>query len=113
MSWDAWLIDDRGHEEGSWNYTHNTNRMANAVIDDEFDVQPGEWRTWWARLDGLSGPEGAAMLDRIIRGLQADPARFEAMNPENGWGNYDSFVKVLTEMRNAVPEWPTKWSASG
>ena len=28
MSWDAFLIDDRGHVEGDWNYTHNINKMV-------------------------------------------------------------------------------------
>lgn len=138
MSWDADLIDDRGHEEGQWNYTHNCNGMANAVLRDDptlwaevharsvawwrrrnrddvadrEDDNP-EYGSWWDALDDMTGPEGAAFLDRIIRGLEADPERFRAMNPDNGWGDFDSFVKVLTEMRNAVPEWPTKWSVSG
>lgn len=132
MSWNAGLTDDRGHEEGDWNYTHNCNRMATSLLTDEeleaaarrqwadrpdviarIDADPSSWGSWWYCLDGMSGPEGAALLDRIIRGLEADPERFRAMNPENGWGDYDSFLKVLTEMRNAVPEWPTTWSVNG
>lgn len=123
MSWDADLIDDRGHSDGEWNYTHNCNGMANAVLDENYEQRPvGEevfcfkdkgHVSWWRRLNGLSGPEGAAFLDTIIRGLEADPERFRAMNPPNGWGDYDSFLKRLTEMRNAVPEWPTTWRVSG
>lgn len=105
MSWDVWLVDDRGHTEGDWNYTHNCNRMANAVLDDG--------PSWWKRLDGLDGPEGAALLHRIIKGLEADPERFRAMNSDKKWGDYDSFLAVLIEMRDRVPEWPTKWSAHG
>ncbi len=120
MSWDAYLTDDRGHGEGQWNYTHNCNGMANAVIYDGYEQQavfaevfkPNR-ESWWKVLDGKSGPDGAAFLDRIIRGLEADPERFRAMNPDNGWGDYDSLVKVLTEMRNAVPEWPTSWTVNG
>lgn len=143
MSWDAYLTDDRGHSEGDWNYTHNTSVMIYAVLNEAkpgflLDVaarkyadsdryvienwrKPDERRVlfrdrpaaWWDALDGMSGPEGAAYLDTIIKGLEADPERFRAMNPENGWGDYDRLVKVLTEMRNAVPEWPTTWGASG
>lgn len=69
--------------------------------------------TWWKTLDGMSGPEGAAYLHTIIKGLEADPDRFREMNPPNGWGNYDGLLEKLIEMRNAVPEWPTVWSASG
>jgi hypothetical protein len=32
VSWDATLIDDRGHVEGDWNYTHNCNRMIAAAL---------------------------------------------------------------------------------
>lgn len=135
MSWDAHLIDDRGHTEGDWNYTHNTSRMIYAVLADAgvelpadiracstYDRETETWThhpnghgtvAWWDYLDGMTGPEGAAYLNVIIRGLEADPDRFRAMNPENGWGNYDDLVKLLTEMRNSVPEWPTTWSASG
>lgn len=135
MSWDAWLTDDRGHSEGEWNYTHNTSRMIYAVLDDAgvelaastrpcstYDHETQEWVshpnghgtiTWWDHLNGMSGPAGAAYLDTIVRGLEADPDRFRAMNPENGWGDYEGVLKVLTEMRNAVPEWPTEWGASG
>lgn len=123
MSWDAWLTDDRGHTEGDWNYTHNCNGMANAVIDENYEQRPvfeevfcithPEHKSWWRQLDGLSGARGAQFLDFIIRGLEADPDRFRAMNPENGWGDYDSFVKKLIDMRNSVPEWPTTWSVHG
>lgn len=133
MGWNVHLTDDRGHEEGSWSFTHNCNGMANATLTadelreggirwwtsrDRPDIvarlEAGEMRgSWWYCLDAMPGPAGAAFLDRIIRGLEADPERFRALNPGNGWGDFDSFVKVLTGMRDAVPEWPTTWAASG
>lgn len=135
MSWDAHLTDDRGHTEGDWNYTHNTSRMIYAVLEDAgivlpadtrpcqwLDREKGQWHyapnghgsvPWWDHLDGMSGPDGAAYLHLIIRGLEADPERFRAMNPPNGWGDYEGLLKILTEMRDRVPEWPTTWGASG
>lgn len=122
MSWDVDLIDDRGHYEAEWNYTHNINGMIAAALLDvdgtvveqcDGPLGPAIGPAWWKRLHGMSGPDGAAFLDRIIRGLEADPDKFRAMNPKNGWGDYDSLVKVLTEMQNAVPEWPCTWAASG
>jgi hypothetical protein len=137
VSWDAYLTDDRGHSDGEWNYTHNCNGMPARVFEDAGYELPWDSRpcyalpidpatgcltyypngrhvvSWWDHLDGMSGPEGAAFLDIIIRGLEADPGRFRAMNPTNGWGDYDSFLKVLQEMRAAVPEWPTAWSVHG
>lgn len=109
MSWDAGLVCECcGASRGSWNYTHNTNGMANAVLGA---TSPG--RSWWQQLNNLSGANGAALLNRIIKALEAAPFRFRAMNPDNGWGDYDSFVKVLTEMRDAVPEYRTYWEVSG
>lgn len=122
MSWDAYLYDDRGHEEGWWNYTHNCNRMIAAALEaagggktppTEGVLGPVIGPGWWYRLNGATGPEGAAYLSQIIAGLEADPQRYRAMNPTNGWGDYDSLLGVLRQMRDRVPEWPTEWSASG
>lgn len=122
MSWDATLIDDRGHVDGDWNYTHNCNGMIAAayhyVTDETIDqcggpLGPAIGPAWWDRLNGMSGGEGQDYLAAIIRGLEADPARFRCMEPENKWGSYDSLLTVLREMRDRVPEWPTRWEASG
>jgi hypothetical protein len=122
MSWDVTLTDDRGHTEGDWNYTHNTNHMIAAALKDREDIEVppcggslGPWigPAWWYELNGKSGPDGAAYLARIIEGLEADPAKYRAMNPDNGWGDYESLVRVLAEMRDRVPDWPTSWAASG
>ncbi len=146
MSWNAYLVDDRGHIEGAWGYTHNTNGMANVALDESGYERPLSTRecwvarvnpddevlrdetgravlvhcpnghgllSWWKCLNGLSGPDGAALLDRIVRGIEADLPRFEAMSPENGWGTCDRFVGVLREMRDCVPEWPCVWETSG
>jgi hypothetical protein len=122
MSWSAWLTDDRDHLEGDWGYTHNTNDMLAAAYEAQTGEEteqcggllgPAIGPAWWKRLDGTSGDEGRTYLTAIIDGLEADPTRYRAMNPENGWGDYDSLLKVLTEMRDAVPEWPTTWRVSG
>lgn len=117
MSWDADLIDDRGHIEGEWNYTHNTNRMIAAALADLGDDAPEDHflvgPCWWDALNGMSGADGAAYLHRIITALSADPDKYQAMNPENGWGSYDGLLGVLREMRDAVPEWPCVWEMNG
>ena len=96
MSWDAELIDDRGHVEGSFNYTHNTNGMIAAAYEAATGEQTGQCdgplgpvigAAWWRRLDGADGAQGRAYLAGIIKGLESDPERFRAMNPENGWGD--------------------------
>lgn len=126
MSWDATLYDDRGHIDGDWNFTHNCNRMANAIVhpDENTDLTTfdevlfpkaagREWKSWWQLLNGMTGEEGRTYLSKIITGLEADPSRFRAMDPPNGWGSYDRFLEVLKEMRDHIPEWPSTWRVSG
>lgn len=117
MSWDVSLYDDRGHCEGDWNYTHNCNPMIDAVLQaepDESTFAPHVFGScWWKNLDGMEGKQGSEFLSRIITGLSGDPERFRAMNPSNGWGNYDQMLSIFQEMRDRVPEWPCVWKASG
>lgn len=133
MGWWVYLEDDRGHEEGSWNYTSNCNGMVNALVDrerrrqatiahwradghdrfaDRMEADPEREGSWCDVLNGMSCPEGAELLHEITIGLEADPERFRAMNPENGWGDYDSLLVELHKMIKAVPEWPTTWHVS-
>lgn len=122
MSWHVYLIDDRGHTEGDWNFTHNCNGMiedalgAAALVGTRKPFWAGGEmgdRSWWQLLDGKSDIEGHEMLRGILGRLKADPDKYRGMNPPNGWGSYDLLVKVLTEMQDAVPEWPCSWRASG
>jgi hypothetical protein len=121
MSWDAWLTkdcgirpcDEQSHVLGDWNYTHNTSKMIYGVLmqTNDYDTTPGPW---WNLLNGMNGAEGGRYLDTIIRGLEADPQKFEAWNPENKWGSYDGLLGVLREMHKAcIIEQPTIWGACG
>jgi len=125
MGWNAYLTDDRGHTEGEWNYTHNTNGMVAAALLvshhlplGHIDSGPGPLGRaigpcWWDHLHGKSGPEGAALLNAVIRQLETYPDQFRDMDPPNGWGGYDTLLPLLREMRDRVPEWPTTWSVHG
>jgi len=120
VSWDA------SFDGESWNYTHNTNRMIGTAFASMtgLDTPPVDHPllgpvigpAWWKRLDGMTGAQGAEYLGLIITGLEADPARFRAMNPANGWGTYDGLLLVLREMyehsRAACCD-VRRWDASG
>ncbi|BBY54156.1 hypothetical protein H7J07_05970 [Mycobacterium koreense] len=123
MSWDAELVDvATGETLAEFNYTHNTNVMANLVLYPDTDVSRGVGEEvffpqnppWWQHLDGCGGPSGAQLLDRLIAALKADPAWFRQLNPPNGWGSYDSFLGKLEEMRLAIPaSGAVRWTVTG
>lgn len=100
---------------GSYNYTHNTSPMIYRTLPVVF---PGWDRNgdgpWYRILDGKTGPEGAELLDRIVNCFMEAPEMFRVMNPPNGWGDYDSLLGVLVDMRDAGRAHPTaKWETSG
>jgi hypothetical protein len=37
-------------------------------------------------------------LEAAIKKLEADPAKYRAMNPPNGFGSYDALVEVLKRL---------------
>lgn len=100
MSYDIWLEIDTGGPEpavvgsDSWNYTSNCAEM---------------WREAGANLADFHGQPAVECIPTLrtaIQTMEADPARFEAMNPENGWGSYATLVprlRVLLEEFEAHP----------
>ncbi len=104
MSWDATLrVPGVPWATRDWNYTHNTNRMINAALEDAGVVVD---ETWWKMLDGLTGTQGLDLLTTIRDQFDAEPARYRAMNPENGWGSFDDpeyggIRRVIGEMIEA------------
>jgi hypothetical protein len=64
-------------------------------------------------IDGMTGAASIPKLETAIRGLVAEPERFRAMNPKNGWGSYDGFVDWLKSLLESARENPNKiWRAS-
>lgn len=118
MSWDATLT--YGGMFQDWNYTHNCNGMIGHVVDT---LRPGArdakraetgYGSWWDLLHGMNGEEGYKLLSQIVGGLSEAPAFFREMNPDNGWGDYDSLMRVLIEMRDASEAAPAaSWSVWG
>lgn len=101
MSWDIWLtteLDGHDIEVGeSFNYTHNCNGM---IRDTGFDEWPSE-------VDGWVSGDLARQLDLAIRKLEEDPKKYRAMNPSNGWGDYDSLLRVLRQVRDQCRTYPS------
>lgn len=122
MSWDADLyvtVDGNDINVFDTNFTHNTNCMANhalglPVAENTFEEVFGGGETWWKRFDGKSAVEGSEFLSRIIDTMESDPNTYQAMNPENGWGSYDSFLDRLIKMKRISDKYPSgHWKVSG
>ena len=81
-------------------YTHNCNTMAEAA---------GIYKHVW-RPEELSEIKTAADLIEPLRAgiqrMEDDPMRFIALNPENGWGSYETFLPWLKQYLAACIEYP-------
>lgn len=88
MSYDIWLEADLGGAErvtvaDGWNYTSNCGPM---------------WRLGGADLaeyDEKPAAECIPSLRAAIADMEANPAKYEALNPENGWGSVATLVPAL------------------
>lgn len=112
---------------GDWNYTHNCNGMIREaltylrveeipepgvglrVVDGELVEMP-RVAPWWRYLER----DGTPLLENIVGVLAEAPEHFREQNPENGWGDYDSLMKVLVEMRDLGRRYPDAiWMVNG
>jgi hypothetical protein len=93
MSYDVWLEIDTGGPEPArilgadfWNYTSNCAPM---------------WRAAGANLAEFHGkPAGecSPLLKQAVVDMEQSPEKYEAMNPENGWGSYKTLLPALREL---------------
>lgn len=87
-----------------WNYTYNCTEMVCDAAARA--LGPGPWAQ--RMLGGIEGRAGdyAPTLRATLAALEADPARYRAMDPVNGWGSYDGLVTQLRELLAALDRWP-------
>jgi hypothetical protein len=69
-----------------WNYTSNCAPMWRKAGAD------------LAEFDGKPAGECAPILAAAITAMENDPDTYRAMNPENGWGDYDSLMRALRRL---------------
>lgn len=123
MSWDAYLRTPDGETtDASWNYTHNTNRMLAAALEAVNGTPPRQdasafdrivRSSWMDALDGATFADGQKLLRSLVAELVTHPDRYEAMNPDNGWGSRASVAQVLLDMAEHQPDEPAdtlRWS---
>jgi len=102
MSWWVSLVTKvDGHEievgDSSMNYTHNCNPM----------IRDAGLTQWPYEVDGWKASYLGALLREAIENLEAEPAVYQAMNPPNGWGSYDTLLPVLRKVRDECLKYPS------
>lgn len=110
MSLDLWLKKPEcptchhSDETESKNYTYNVCNMWYEVFPEDDGM---------VMIDGMTGKHSLTILTYFLGILLKNPDRFKVLNPKNGWGCYDTFVKFikeLIELANKHPDWI--WEAS-
>lgn len=105
MSLDLDLYHEPSGFNAEYNITHNLTDMADAA-----GIYQPLWRGLIVEGD-TTRPVTCArdLIGPILDGLRvmtADPDRFKALNPPNGWGTYDGFVAWLAKVLAACCECP-------
>jgi hypothetical protein len=104
MSLDVYLEDRCDHcgrfgQLYAANISHNLCTMAEAA---------GIYRHLW-RPEEIGITTAAQLVEPLREGLarlQADEAKFVALNPKNGWGSYDGFVPWVARYLRACEDSP-------
>ena len=112
MSWDAQLTTECcGSDRGEWGYTGNTSGIVNLALATA--GYPSD-QTWWKRISGLTGKDAAVLLAAAVNEIQSNRSTYEAMNPENGWGDTAGILAQLRSMLDACSiDTPTRWTIHG
>lgn len=103
------------------NITHNLNEMADAC--GLYDVLWRPYRldpNWNLKLEKKSDKEyefenAVTMkaadliqtLDKGLKELESNPAKYKEFNPDNGWGSYEGLVKFTKNYLKACKKYPT------
>ena len=88
MSADVWIeraaCSHCGHspERSELNVTYNLSSMLYAA-----------GFVGWPDILAMSPREAGAHILKVLDGMAADPEKWRAMNPTNGWGDYDGCLQ--------------------
>lgn len=99
MSYDIWLTIDTGGAEPAtvwdgWNCTSNVAPM---------------WRLAGADLADFHGKPASECLPALraaVVDMQDQPAKYLLLNPENGWGSYETLIPALQDLVTAFADHP-------
>lgn len=81
------------------NYTSNCSPMWDAA-----GCRLREWA--YEKAEGRTASTLIEPLETAIATMVADPQRFIAMNPDNGWGSYETVIPFLRSILSACRAYP-------
>jgi len=83
----------------SLNITHNLNKMAEAV--GLYEV------LWYPEKIGItSASQMIPLIEKGVKKLEVNPEKYKALNPPNGWGNYENLVSFCRSALRWCYEYP-------
>ncbi len=96
MSWD---VSIEGPE--NCNCTCCRVRRAETNCNYTYNVSPmfKEAGLSIRELDGMLGADALPKVTAAISAMLADRAKYEPLNPPNGWGNYEGAIEFLRTIR--------------
>lgn len=102
MSYDINLLADLGAGLTSlglldWNYTSNCAPMWRKAMSETDGL---------AGMDGMKAGEAAEVLRKGLRHMVGNRADYEALNPENGWGDFVGQLEALSRLLSACTQAP-------
>ena len=74
------------------NYTYNCSEMLAKATKGKFGL---------STLSGMNALEVANILDEAIKEMRNNKEKSAAMNPKNGWGDYDGWLTYLENIAKA------------
>lgn len=99
MSLDVHLEEVRLTSVYSANITHNLGAMAGAA--------GLYWGLWHPEEIGIAtAGQLIPLLRSGLKTLEADPDKFRAMNPDNGWGSYEGLLRFVRAYLQACVDYP-------
>ena len=99
MSLDVYLMKMERVSVFDRNITHNLNDMA-----EEAGIYQALWRP--EEIGVTKAEQLIPLLEDGLEKLLADPGRFKAFNPSNGWGTYDGLCQFVRAYLAACKENP-------
>ncbi len=92
MSYDVWLVIDTG---GPQPVEVTVGRNMTSNVGPMWRLAGADLAEFHGRIAGDVLP----LLDAAITDMRSNPAKYRALNPANGWGNYERCLDFLRGLR--------------